>query len=109
MDSIQIILKTGTDSENAGGTVIDSPVVVLPDGHLDLILNSFKDAYGLASLENDENNTPILLNEARNFSYRIRMYVQEIFAAYSKKLKRLEAEEIANTQIQASLGSIVVK
>ena len=118
-DMVQMILVQGCDADGVGGTVLDAPKVIIPNGKLNEVMAAFQDAYGLHKIDNEafnagqpeseENPRQVPVSAARNLTYRVRLYVQEIWAAYGKKLAEAQARAAAEAAAAATMGQLQVK
>ena len=120
-DMVQMILVQGCDENGAGGTVLDAPKVVIPDGKLNEVMAAFADpdGYGLHKIDNpnfdaqqpesEQNARQVPVSLARNLTYRVRLYVQEIWGAYGKKLAEAQARAAAEAAIASTTAQLQVK
>jgi len=117
-DMVQMILVQGCDENGEGGTVLDAPKVVMPDGKLNEVMAAFT-VYGIHKIDNpdfnaqqpesEQNPRQIPVSLARNLTYRVRLYVQEIWSAYGKKLAEEQARAAAEAAIAATTAQLQVK
>jgi hypothetical protein len=105
-DFIKIQLIQGADENGDGGTVLDSPTVKMPDGHLDIILASYAAIYGLDRTKAD--GTTETLTLARNYTYRLREYGSEVVKAAAVAAAKLQAESQAGDEANAAIGAVEV-
>lgn len=118
-DMVQMIIVRGCDADGQGGEVLDAPKIITPDGSVDQVLEAFRDAYGLHSYPNEHydanqpeseaNPTRIAVSPARNFTYRVRMYVQDIWGAWGSKQADAQAKAAALAARQQVEGQLRVK
>ena len=118
-DMVQMILVSGCDENGVGGTVLDAPKVIVPAGKLNEVMAAFQDAYGLYKIDNpdfdaqqpesEQNARQVPVSLARNLTYRVRLYVQEIWGAYGKKLAEAQARAAAEAAIAATTAQLQVK
>jgi hypothetical protein len=107
MDSIKITITRGCKEDGSGGEVADEASAVLgsmPDGSpvLDAIAGAFADAYGLHLVD----GIPVSLY--RNVSYRLRIYANEIVAAFAAKQAAAVASQQASAAVAHALNSVTV-
>ena len=118
-DMVQMIIVRGCDENGVGGTVLDAPKVVIPAGKLNEVMAAFADAYGVHKIDNpdfnsdqpesEENPRQVPVSLARNLTYRVRLYVQDIWGAYGKKLAEAQARAAAEAASASTTAQLQVK
>jgi hypothetical protein len=116
---VQMIVVTGCDDEGQGGTVLDSPKVIMPDGKLNEVMAALDAAYGRHKIDNpdfdsnqdesEQNPKMIPVSAARNLTYRIRMFVTDHWVSYGKSLAETAARNAALQQIAQSTAQLQIK
>ncbi len=117
-DAIQVVLKENCNDDGTGGTVLDSPTVLLPVGELANLLQAYEDEYGMWEVDNPSfddqqpegpgNERQLPVGQPRNFAVRIRHFCESVFRAWGVKQARAAAETNAKAAAQATMDQITV-
>ena len=118
-DTIQIIVKTGANPDGTGGTVTLQPVVVIPDGMANELMQSFDELLGPIMVDNpnfdpnqpeDPSTNPkqIKASAAVVFTTRMREYAEQTWANWRLAKARRQAEATERAAVQSVQSQVSV-